>query len=146
MEGKMTRILAAILLALVFVFVVVHHNQTMSAHDKEVASYADATADADRELTTMNKKATQYHAVDQLEALQALGYERVLDYANNEVTMARIEAAKDRTYAVTLKPSNTEGLSRAIVTVYDGQSNTLNLTKLTEKTKIETVISWKNGY
>lgn len=142
----MTKILAAILLALVFVFVVVHHNQTIAAHDKEVANYADATADADRELTNMNKNAAQYRAVDQLEALQALGYERVLDYANNEVTMTRIEAAKDRTYSVTLKPSNYEGLSRAIVTVYDGQSNTLNPTKLTEKAKVETVISWKNGY
>lgn len=146
MEGKMTKILAAIILALVFAFVVVHHNQTIAAHDKEVASYADATADADRELTNMTKNATQYRAADQLEALQALGYERVLNYTNNEVTMARIEAAKDRTYAVTLKPSNYDGLSRAIMTVYDGQSNTLNPTKLTEKTKVETVISWKNGY
>ncbi|MBM7697876.1 hypothetical protein [Kurthia huakuii] len=146
MEGKMIKFLAAIILALVFTFVVVHHNQTIAAHDEEVASYADATADADRELTTMNKNATQYRSSDRQKALEELGYERVLNYAEDAITMVRLEASKDRTYAVTLKPSNYTGLSHAILTVYDGQSTTLNPTKLTEKTTIETVISWKNGY
>lgn len=142
----MIKFLAAIILALVFTFVVVHHNQTIAAHDEEVASYADATADADRELTTMNKNTTQYRSSDRQKALEELGYERVLNYAEDAITMVRLEASKDRTYAVTLKPSNYTGLSHAILTVYDGQSTTLNPTKLTEKTTIETVISWKNGY
>lgn len=145
-EGKTIKTFTFILLAILFVLLISLHNTRLDAQQQEAAYYVTTTQAADKELATIDERLQQFQSTQSIEAFQTLGYERVLNNDSNKTTFSKVDPYLKQTTAVTISPANTHGLSRAIITVYDGDSNTLKQRDLTKITQLETVLSWKDNH
>lgn len=145
-EGKTMKAWAFALIAILFVLLLSIHIDRLDAQEKEAARYVTTTKAADKELQTIDARLSQFKSDEVIKAFETLGYERVLTNDEAATTFSKVDPYLKQTTAVRITPADAHQLSRAIITIYDGDSRTLKTQDMTQLTQLETVLSWKNNY
>lgn len=145
-EGKTIKTWAFALIAILFVLLLSIHFDRLDAQQKETTRYVTTTNAADQELQKIDARLSQFNSNDAIEAFQTLGYERVLNNDSTATTFSKVDPYLKQTTSVRITTADAHHLSHAVITVYNGESNTLRRQDLTELTQLQTVLSWKNNY
>ena len=145
-EGKTMKAWAFALIAILFVLLLSIHIDRLDAQEKEAARYVTTTKAADQELQTIDARLSQFKSDEVIKAFETLGYERVLTNDEAATTFSKVDPYLKQTTAVRITNADAHQLSRAIITIYDGDSRTLKTQDMTQLTQLETVLSWKNNY
>lgn len=145
-KGKTMKAWAFALIAILFVLLLSIHFDRLDAQQQDAARYVTTTKAADQEFQAIEARLSQFNSNEAIKAFETLGYERVLTNDEAAMTFSKVDPYLKQTTAVRITPADAHQLSRAIITIYDGDSNTLKTQDMTQLTQLETVLSWKNNH